>query len=85
MTDSHKTLLILLGTVVTMRLLQKPVTRAVFSIFTGPKWYAAIKDDIASNDPVRIQKLHDAYDKWPVDIQSQFNDTIRNLGLKRPW
>lgn len=85
MKEETRTILILFGLAIGARLLRKPVTKAIWNIYTGPKFYAAVKDDLTSNDPVRIQKLHTAYLTWPEDTQSQFNDTVRKLGLRRPW
>ncbi len=74
-----------LGGVVLYALLRKPVTKAVWSLYAGPKFYAGITAAVQSNDPARIQRLHDKYDTWPEGVQSQFNESLRSMGLKRPW
>ncbi len=76
---------IIIGMIVALRVFRKPVTKAVWSLYTGPKFYAAVKDDLTSNDPARIARLHEAYKDWPIDTQTQFNTTVRKLGLRRPW
>ncbi len=74
-----------IGGIIAARLLVKPVTRAVWGLYAGPKFYAAVREDLTSGDPARIARLHQAYNDWPGDVQSQFNDTVRKLGLRRPW
>lgn len=73
------------GGIILARLLLKPVTRAVWGLYAGPKFYADVRDDLMSKDPARIARLHTAYNDWPSDVQSQFNDTVRKLGLRKPW
>ncbi len=76
---------IILGSIILMRLLQKPAYRAIWGAYTGPKFYAAVTDVIKRNDPSEIAYLRKKYNSWPTDTQEQFRDTLRKLNLRRPW
>ena len=76
---------VLVGGVIAYRLLRKPVYRATWSLFTGPKFYASLTETIKRNDPAEIKRLHESYDTWPIDTQSEFRSAVRKLGLKLPW
>lgn len=76
---------VLVGGVIAYRLLRKPAYRATWSLFTGPKFYADLTQTIQSGDQEKISRLRMSYESWPEESQRQFNDSVRKLGLKRPW
>lgn len=66
-------------------ILRKPLYKAAWSLWTGPNFYASISTVIKSNDPAQIARLYQKYNESPTEVQQQIDDTIRKLGLKRPW
>lgn len=66
-------------------LLRKPATSAVWKLWTGPKYFAALRETITRNDPAEIAKLHLAYDSWLPETRYYFDDSLRKLNLRRPW
>ncbi len=66
-------------------LLQKPLTRATYSLATGPKFHMALISVIQSGDPVAIAQLRQQYDSFSPALKDSFDTTIRHLGLVRPW
>ena len=66
-------------------LLRKPITRGVYSLATGPKYYTALVEIIKSGDPVAIGQLKARYDVMSPAMKDSLNTTIRHLGLTRPW
>ncbi len=75
----------LIGGVILWRLLRKPLTRVAYGAYTGPKFYAALRETIVRNDGREIAELKRNYEAWPGDVKSLFNDNLRKLNLKRPW
>lgn len=66
-------------------LLQKPITRATYSLATGPKYHMALISVIKSGDPVAIAQLREQYEHFSPALKDSFDTTIRHLGLTRPW
>ncbi len=66
-------------------LLRKPVTSAAWKLWVGPKYHAALTAVIVRNDPAEISHLHEAYNGWWPETQKNFDETVRKLGLRRPW
>lgn len=74
-----------IGGILLYVVLRKPIYKAVWGLWTGPKFYASVTAVIKSNDPTQIASLHTKYNSWPTEVQEQFDDTVKKLGLKRPW
>lgn len=66
-------------------LLLKPLTRATYSLATGPKYHMALISVIKSGDPAAIAQLKEQYQKMSPALKDSFDTTIRHLGLVRPW
>lgn len=66
-------------------LLKKPLTRGMYSLWTGPHYYQAITAVITSGDPQQIARLKAEYDALSPELKDSFDTTVRHLGLRRPW
>ncbi len=73
------------GGVIGYVLLRKPVARATWSLFAGPKFYANLNETISRGDPVEIRRMKMKYENWSPMIQEQFDETLKSMRLKRPW
>lgn len=74
-----------IGGVFAYALLRHPISKLTWDAFAGPKFYASLKEMLAHNDPVEIQRLKEKYDGWSETTQTRFDESLIAHNIKRPW